>query len=78
MSRIRYRSWCRKSVRREQINNYLSGREAKSLKEIAKGVGVSHATAHYLVKGMLEEELIYIQDIRGRPVKYYIPMRKQA
>jgi transposase len=56
----------------------LSGREAKSVNEIAKGIGVSHFTAYYLVKGMLEEELIYIQDIRGRPVKYYIPMRKQA
>jgi DNA-binding IclR family transcriptional regulator len=57
---------------------YLQGREARSVNEIARGIGISHSTAHYLVKGMLEEELIYIQDIRGRPVKYYIPMGKQA
>lgn len=77
MSKVRYRRWCRREVREKQIIQYLLGREAKSTDEIARGIGVSHYTAFHLVRRMRDDGMIIVQDIRARPIKYYVPMENQ-
>lgn len=72
MSRI----WRRKEVRRKQIVSYLLGREAKSIKEVAKGLKISYRTASQLLVDMLKDELLNVQ-ADTYPKRYYIPMRKQ-
>lgn len=71
------RLWRRKEVRKKQITLYLLGREAKSIKEVAKGLKVGYYTASRLLAEMFKEEVILIQNPHTYPKRYYIPMRKQ-
>lgn len=77
MSKFFFRRWCRKQVREKQVIKLLVGREAMSTYEIARGIGVKHPTAFQLLKRMRDDGLIFVQDIRARPIKYYVPMENQ-
>jgi predicted ArsR family transcriptional regulator len=70
------RLWRRKEVRKNQITLYLLGREAKSIREVAKGLKISYYTASRLLADMFKDELVHIQNPHTYPKRYYIPMRK--
>lgn len=71
------RLWRRKEVRRKQITLYLLGREAKTIKEVAKGLKISYHTASGLLADMSKDGLVNLQTTNTYPKRYYIPMRKQ-
>lgn len=70
------RLWRRKDVRIKQVTQYLRGREAKTIKEVAKGLDISYYTARELLADMFKDGLVYLQTLNTYPKRYYIPMRK--
>jgi len=64
-------------VRKADIIRYLRGRNAKTIKEVARAMKVGYYTAQRLLKELYNDGLVELSDVDTKPYKYYVSLRNK-